>query len=131
MGVYDRFFALSTRLIEKYGEKVVWQVNVSDPPVDPDKPWKRGANQQTEFQPFIIFLPDTYDRRETFKPVRFEDTPIESVVGFMGPQSFTPTLVDSISRGTGEKKKLYRIDSINLVGPNSEGTILYKLRIKN
>lgn len=51
-----------------------------------------------------------------------------TVVGYLGPVPFTPTLMDTVFRGS--QNVTYAIENIVEFKPNAEQAILYVLRLK-
>lgn len=126
MGVYDRQIALALRLIEAKGQKVTWR--------QPGAPTGTDANPgpsgpPTEFLNVpILFLPSKGQSNLAafFSAMAESEVPTGGVRGLMAAVSFTPSLMDTVLRGS-EVLSLMRDTGIDQLAPNGE-VILWYLR---
>lgn len=133
MAVYTGAKAMALRLIEKYGQKVIWRRIVDGPSPDPDQPWVTGSAVPTDKEVKIAFIPEKEQNRESERFSRatatssaLSDVNTGNIVGLMGNVSFVPTLKDLVIRGS----EVLKIHTIEKVEPNDEGALLYKVRFQ-
>lgn len=125
MGVYDRQIATAKRLITKFGQSVTWQQITDGAPGDSSKPWKPGAATTVENTVDIVFLPEDRRDYEFLRALSGTSIPTGNLVGYMAATTFTPTLKDTVLRGT---EKL-GVKSIDPIAPNGE-ILLYIVRFE-
>jgi len=125
MGIYDSKVALALRLIEKYGQSVIWQQLADGVPLDPAKPWKPSEGTPTEHTVSIAFLPREKENEKSSQYMKESEVPKGLLLGYMGQVSFTPELKDVIVRGSIQ----YVVETIDTVEPNDEGVILYTIEL--
>jgi hypothetical protein len=126
MGVFDRQRALATRLIAKYGQSVIWRERA----LVGDNPAKPSGSAPIDNAVKIVFLSpklQIFDLFQTF--LDKTEIPTGGVVGLMGPVSFIPTLAGQVIRGN-ETYTLTGKNGIDVLDPNGEGVILYRLRFQ-
>lgn len=131
MGVYDGFKATATRLIDKFGERVVFRTIRDGTPPDSTKPWVPGAAVTTDRNVTVAFFPDKLANRFAAQlgMSRMNQTdhmPEGYMVGFMAPVSFDPNLKDLVIRDG----KPLTIDKLEVIKPNDERPTLYMFKFK-
>lgn len=124
MGVFDRQIATAQRLIEKYGQKVIWNSKLKAD--NAGQPWKPGQAADTPHEVSICFVPKT-DRlsRQLIQALTGTEVKVGSLAGLMGVTDFTPSGDDYVTRDG----KLLTIDTLDVLNPNGQ-IVLYTIEFK-
>lgn len=125
MTLYDRLRSVSKRLIDKYGQKVIYTRITNPTPVDPNKEWIKGDSNTSEVEIVMLFLPDDRDKRET---KNYSDRSVVgrgNTKGYTYDLGFEPNLKDTIKR----EGQVYSIESITTYKPDITSPLLYKIRL--
>jgi len=131
--VYARAMATATRLILKYGQSCTWR---QIEPAPGSTPAKSTGTVPTDFPCTIVFLNHKREQLLTALSmiVGAADIPSGGLLGLMAPVPFEPSLKDMVFRSTyplvtGERYGISDKNGIEILAPNEEGPILYKIRL--
>lgn len=122
MGVYDRQRATATRLIAKYGEKVVWREAVQAE--DADRPWLGTTAKAIEHNVIVLFTTSNSSVRHLIEALSGGTIPQGESLGYMATVDFNPSIADVVIRTDGTQFRVKSIDPLQL---NAERPILYTL----
>jgi len=121
MARFDRQIKTALRLIQKNGQAVAWVKTVDAIP-DADMPWLPVGTTNTNFAPYICFLPLDLQGKEFLHALGVTDAFTGTYYGLMGNVPFEPLVTDVVTRD-GVKLD---IASIDLLSPNGQ-KILYTI----
>lgn len=126
VAVFDRAIATAERLIDKYGQQVVWNTVVKGAS-DPATPWKPTQAVDVPHNVVICFLPVDRESRQLFTFLRGTNEVVTgSILGYMkGNLDFIPHLQDTITRDGLTLK----IKTLDLLSPNGQ-KVLYILELE-
>lgn len=125
MAQYDKQVALAKRLIEKYGQKVIWNSH-PEGTADSATPWKPDDILPIARKVTICFVSARDNEwRKLLAYLKGTEIPTGKLAGLMAAVAFTPSLKDTVTRGSVE----LRIASINLIAP-SDQPILYTVEFQ-
>lgn len=127
MAQFDRQIATARRLIEKYGQAVVWQTVNQGAPVDAAQPWKSSAAADTPNDATICFVPvRDNDWRKLLAYLKGTEVPVGKLAGLMpGDVTFEPKLKDVVVRDG----VTLNVTNIDLISPNGQ-KVLYILEFE-
>lgn len=125
MAVYGEEIQMVKELLTELGQSVTWYRNTNGSPADPTKPWKPSAATAVQVAVNIAFIPTNMLGYESLRALFGTVIPHGSIVGFMGQVSFTPTLKDTVLRGS----EMLSIEAIDELSPNGE-IVMYTVRFK-
>lgn len=130
--VFERAQATATRMIAKYGQPCTWRQITPQAGGSAAKP---AGTQETDYACTILFLNHNLERLATaLSMIVGTEIPSGGVLGLMAKVPFNPSQKDIIFRSayplvTGERYGIADNNGIEILSPNDEGAILYKLRL--
>lgn len=126
MGTYDRQIATAKRLIGKSGRACVWRAIIDGAAPDADKPWKKGDDQENDYDVKLLFLPDTRSNMAFLQSLGSEAINVGDDYGLIAAVDFVPTNRAEIYDETGTTL-LRGVKSVEPLAPNGD-VILYTIR---
>lgn len=129
--VFERATATATRLIQKYGQDCTWRKIAPGPGGTAAKP---ASTVPTDAPCRIVFL--NHKRESLASALSMlvgTNVPSGGMLGLMSAVGFEPELKDLVIRApVGQDGEQFGIDDdngIEMLKPNGEGAILYKIRL--
>lgn len=120
MGVFDRQILTAQRLIEKYGQLVVWRQYTVTTPVA-SEPWNK-TNTPVNNEAWICFLPLKQETKKTLQALTGNEIPTGQFYGLMGAVNFIPSPKDKVIRDSKE----ITVKDFKILNPNGQ-IILYTI----
>ena len=124
MGRYTEDIKAAKESIRKDGQKVIWR-KFATVLIDPAKPWLGEIVTETEYQPYIAFVPQKMALAEALREMQGSVTKTGKVSGLMAAVDFVPDTRDVVVRGN----VTYQISSIDELNINGE-SILFTIDFK-
>lgn len=124
---FDSAIATAKRLIEKNGQLVQW--NQATEKTDSNQPWKAEESTPKKISVRICFVPvKDIETRKLIKALTGTEVPVGQLAGLMAPQSFYPSLEDSITRTLAGKTRTLKLRNADPLAPN-EQIVLWVLEL--
>lgn len=124
MGRYTEDIKSAKDAIRRDGQKVIWR-KFETSLIDPAKPWLGENVIETEYQPYIAFVPQKVALAEALREMQGSVTKTGKVSGLMAAVNFVPDTRDVVVRGN----VTYQISSIDELNINGE-SILFTIDFK-
>ena len=124
MGRYTEDIKSAKDAIRRDGQKVIWR-KFNTVMIDPAKPWLGETVTETDYQPYIAFVPQKLALAEALREMQGSVTKTGKVSGLMAAVDFVPDSRDVVIRGN----VTYQISSIDELNINGE-SILFTIDFK-